>query len=751
MLFSMKLILKSILKSIKKLSSPSLLGVMVTMGLIWSQLTMTPGEPSLMNRLDFLLYDKRFNTMLEPPAPSDHNIVVVDVDERSLQSQGRWPWSRSKLATLVSQLAAQGAIVIAFDVVFSEKERSLLSSIGEKSDTTVLSLPEIEQNLKAWGVDLDPDQTFAESFSETDVVLGLFFQDSESIQVGKMPPFVLELDPKEAERSVIIKKDGFTANLPILQDNALRGGFVTTFTDADGVIRRSPLVMLQENKVYPSLSLAAGMSYLFLDSIELFTERIGEVETVTSVQIGDQRIPTDAKGQVIVSYKGPAKSYPYISAEDVINGKVEPGVLENSIVFVGTSAIGLADLRSTPVGIQYPGVEVHVNILRTLLDGGAYSKPDWELGAVILQLLIIGLVLSFLLPKLKPIPLLITSLSAFSVVVISNFYVWHEFHLDLSLVNVLLLIVVLAVLNFTEGFLRENNQRRMLKGMFDQYVPPAHIEAMIKDPEAYNFEGESREMTVMFSDIRGFTTLSEQLNAADLKKLLNRFFTPITGIIFENKGTIDKYVGDMVMAFWGAPIEDKRHTVHAIRAALEMLDCVEELKVEFKSIGLPEVNIGVGLNTGMMNVGDMGSTFRRAYTVLGDSVNLGSRLESITKFYGAKLLIGPETYLGGKDEFVFRHVDRIQVKGKAEAVDVYEPLGAVGTVDQEILDELGMYHQALACYFEKQWPESKTKFSELKLKNPDLKLYEMYLQRIEDFEQQGVEDDWDGRFVHTSK
>ncbi|MGP1609663.1 MAG: adenylate/guanylate cyclase domain-containing protein, partial [Burkholderiales bacterium] len=417
-------------------------------------------------------------------------------------------------------------------------------------------------------------------------------------------------------------------------------------------------------------------------------------------------IPTDDFGRVLVPYVGGQGSYPYLSATDVLNGTLTPeqeDLLVNSLVLVGTTSVGLYDLRATPVGAVYPGVEVHANLLNAILssapmltidentvqDGSSFSaltdvfdqnrispfpsRPGWEQGAVFVAILVIGLVLSLVYPHLGPALLTVSSVTFLLGLTVLNFQLWTRYNLDISLVILWLLIILIATVNMTYGFLREGVNKKVIKGMFDQYVPPAHIDAMLNNPDKYNFSGESKELSVLFSDIRNFTTISEKLSAVELKSMLNEFFTPITGIIFDHNGTIDKYVGDMVMAFWGAPIDDPEHRTHAVKAALKMLAKVEELKPRFKEKGLPEVNIGVGINSGMMSVGDMGSTYRRSYTVLGDAVNLGSRLEGITKAYGVKLLIGEQTY-AGLNNILCRQVDKVQVKGKEEPICIYQPL-----------------------------------------------------------------------------
>jgi len=430
----------------------------------------------------------------------------------------------------------------------------------------------------------------------------------------------------------------------------------------------------------------------------------------------------------------------------------------------------------------FPGVEVHANVLNALLsaaptftlgnteqgvDSGSTlnsaisvlrasqnepfpSKPDWEEGAVVATIIISGVFLSFIYPLLGPALLLLSSLSFMLGVTALNFKLWADYNLDISLIMIIFLILVITVINLTYGFLKEGLSRRAIKGMFDQYVPPAHIDAMLDNPDNYNFEGESKELSVLFSDIRGFTSISEVLSAGELKTLLNDFFTPITGIIFDYNGTIDKYVGDMVMAFWGAPINDPDHRLHSVQAALKMLEKVEELKDEFIERGLPEVNIGVGINSGFMNVGDMGSTYRRSYTVLGDAVNLGSRLESITKVYGVKLLIGEETFDHLKG-YLCRLVDKVQVKGKDEPVRIYQPLCLEEEASEELLGLVDEYHRAYKQYVDQDWDEAERMFENLKLRDPETKIYDVYLDRIPDLREQDLEPDWDGTFRFTTK
>lgn len=697
--------------------------------------------PQWLQRLDYLLYDQRFNAVLhwQPRPPSDHTIAIVDIDEYSLLQEGRWPWSRYRLADLVQQLAQAGAVVVAFDVVFSEAERNPVEELRQRLPQAAAQLPQ------DWQTQVDADRWFARHFTGTDVVLGFFFLDQTDIRTGQLPAPVYPLSAAEQQRLVVISKPGYAANLPVLQAAAASGGFVTTFADVDGSVRRTPLLIRQEQALYPSLGLAAAMSYLFATELQLDTAMVGQAEAIRHVGISATPARTDAAGRVIVPYRGGSHSYPYYPAAEVLNGTLPDGALDGAIVLIGTSALGLADLRTTPVGTQYPGVEVHANVIDALLGPGFPYRPEWEAGATALLLLLTGLWLSFLLTRLGPVAAIAVSAATAIALVGSNYLLWAQAGLDLPLALLLLLTAAQVTFTLGYGFVTENIRRRQLRGMFDQYVPPAHIERMMSDPSAYQFAGESKELTVLFSDIRSFTSISEGLPATELKHLLNEYFTPVTRVIFEHEGTIDKYVGDMVMAFWGAPLDDPQHARHAVQAALAMQAETARLREAFRARGWPEIHIGIGLNSGPMNVGDMGSSYRRAYTVLGDAVNLGSRLESITKYYGVGILISAATRAQAAD-IACRFVDRIQVKGKEEPVDVYEPLAATS----DLLALLPVHEQALADYRAQRWTQASAAFMALQQQAP-CRLYELYLQRITDLSQQALPADWDGVFRHTEK
>ena len=770
---------------------PTYLGILAT---VFVAITFISGNPivnALLLRLDDVVYDQRFNILTGSQRRGDQKIVIVDYDEKSLAAEGQWPWSRFKLGDLVTALAELNVLVVGFGVFFPEFDRNLAIEIDRRLAEDPAMAESIGSLVSELGRDevraiLDADRYFAESMNSTDVVLGFSFRDDEGRRTGALPAPLFQMEPAMAARLNLAEQQGFIANVDVLQQSARGAGFFDTRPDVDGIIRRSPLFMRFQNQLYPSLSLEMARLYYFEDSFTLEPDRDaeGNIAGLRGIKMGQFLIPTDDQGRVLVPYVGAAGSFPYISATDVLRGTLsdeERELLDNSLVLVGTTSIGLYDLRATPVGPVYPGVEVHANILNAILntsptvviddnlaaaEGGAMaavraafdqsqvspfpSRPGWERGGVFIAIIVIGLVLSLIYPHLGPALLAISSVTFLLGLTLLNFQLWSRYNLDISLVILWLLIILIATVNMTYGFLREGLNKKLIKGMFDQYVPPAHIDAMLNNPDKYNFAGESKELSVLFSDIRNFTTISEKLSAVELKSMLNEFFTPITGIIFDHQGTIDKYVGDMVMAFWGAPIDDPEHRSHAVRAALKMLAKVDELKPQFKEKGLPEVNVGIGINSGTMSVGDMGSTYRRSYTVLGDAVNLGSRLEGITKAYGVKLLIGEQTYAGLKD-ILCRQVDKVQVKGKDEPICIYQPLCSIGDASEALKARVADYHRAYGHYLKQEWDAAEDLFRQLQKLDPDTQLYGIYLQRIAELRQQKLPENWDGTYRHTSK
>jgi adenylate cyclase len=728
---------------------PTALGLGLTLLFAWAQFSTLPLLKALEQRVESLAYDLRLNATLPPRDTADQRIVIVDIDEKSLAAEGRWPWSRDKMADLTDRLFEAGVAVVGYDIFFSEPERNSAAEVlrqleGAGDNQTLI------ESLTTLTPQFDHDARLADSLRDHDVTLGYLFHDEKTTPVGTLPEPLLTLAPEAVRRSGVKAMSNYTASLPLLQTAAISSGFVTTWRDPDGIIRRVPMIIRHGDKIYGSLSLNVAKLYMLIDKVDVQTAPIGDFDAVEKITLGGSTIPTDGHGFALVPYAGRAGSFPYLSASDVLNGHFTPEALEGSIVLIGATAVGISDLVATPVENIYPGVEVHATMIRAMLDNRFPSEPSWAAGANLTVTLTLGLLLALLLPHLPPLWLLLTSVTMASTITLGNFWLWQEQGLALALAWPLLLILALAALNVTHGYLKESRKRSQLKSIFGQYVPPQLVDSMSDSGESFGFEGESREMTVLFADIRGFTTLSEKLSPSELRALLNRYFTHMTGIIFDHNGTIDKYVGDMIMAFWGAPLRDPNHARHAIEAAMEMLRKTDELRPQLLAEGYPNIDIGIGLNTGMMNVGDMGSSYRRAYTVLGDNVNLGSRIEGLSKYYGARLVVGEATR-AGQDGFIFRHLDLVKVKGKTEGVNVYEPLCLKSEATPELLQELELHTQGLNAYRNQYWELAQQTFTTLAQQHPEARIYQLYLERIRELQRRPLDPEWNGVYERREK
>ncbi len=710
-------------------------------------------------QLENWTYDARLN--FTRPDSIDDRVVIVDIDENSLAEVGRWPWGRDKLATIVDNLFNHYAVdVVGFDIVFAEKDESSgLEKFEQLARGSLKNDSLYQQALNEIRPSLRHDEIFADSLIGKNVVLGYYFktnlQEGETGVTGLLPPALTKMDVQWSERLPINKAVGYGGNLEILQASAKSGGyFDNPFVDADGVFRRVPLVQSYEGYLFASLALATAQAHLEAPGIELAVETEGtrggkEYYALETINLGDHRVPVDANGAVFVPYRGRQGSFPYIPAHEVLSRKTNPLALKGKVVLVGTSAPGLLDLRSTPVQNIYPGVEVHANIISGILDDRIKHKPAWTVGYEFVLLVVIAVSMALLLPLLSPLLAAAGTLGLTGVVLAGTFLAWNS-NLILPLASPLMLILLMFMLHMSYGFFIESRGKRQLAHLFGHYIPPELVDEMSESPEQYSLEGENREMTVLFSDVRGFTSISEGMDPKQLTQLMNALLTPMTRVIHKNRGTIDKYMGDAIMSFWGAPLADSEHARHALYAAMEMMDELKIMQEDFKQRGWPEVNIGIGLNTGDMNVGNMGSEFRMAYTVLGDAVNLGSRLEGLTKNYGVNIIIS-ETTKNAIPEFAFRELDLVRVKGKNEPVAIFEPIGHKNDLEKSVTSELTAYKKALMNFRAQSWDKAELDFFNLNRAYPNRLLYQVYLDRVAVYRSNPPGDDWDGVFTHTTK
>lgn len=709
----------------------------------------------LLQKLEAYTYDLRLNMTM--PGGVDKRVVILDIDEKSLRDEGHWPWPRDRIAKMIELLFDKHEIdVLGFDMVFAEADRSSgLQQLQALANNQLYHVPQFRRQVQMLQPLLDYNRRFAMSLRDKRVVLGYYFDhDPERTApgVGALPQPILTREEIEGFKLGAADATGYTGNLANLQEHAMGAGYynASPLVDKDGVFRRFSLVQMYQGQLYEGLSLAMARLAFREPGIRLIYDGDpSDPLALEAVEFAGRTIPVDAEVGALVPYRGKQGSFPYLSATDLLNDRVPEGLLQDAIVLVGATAPGLMDLRNTPVQDIYPGVEVHANLIAGMLDGNVKQQPPYSEGLEFIALVLVGLVLMIVLPRCNPLQALMLFVGMLVVIILINLYAWQR-NLVLPLASLLILATILFVLNMSYGFFVESRGKRLITRVFGQYVPPELVAEMAVNPAAFSLEGENRELTVLFSDVRDFTSISEGLDPKELTQLMNEYLTPMTHIIHRHRGTIDKYIGDAVMAFWGAPVPEKEHPRLALLAALDMLTSVEELRKEFAARGWPQITIGIGLNTGNMTVGNMGSEFRKSYTVMGDAVNLGSRLEGLTKNYGAYLIVSDSTRQAVED-IAYRELDLVRVKGKREPVAIYEPLGVENELSDEQRDCLSCYHQALSDYRQQRWQQAQQGFEHLLEKDGDSKLYRLYLERCQQFIERPPPRDWDGVFTFTTK
>lgn len=709
------------------------------------------------DRISAILYDYRLR--LTMPQTVDERIVILDIDEKSLKEEGRWPWNRARLGELMDKLFDRhGVKVVGFDVVFAEKDESSgLGVLQRLGQTQLKDDAAFHATLAQIRPQLEYDQVFADKIRGRNVVLGYYLTDRRTKNTsGMLPDPAFPAGFFNGRPIMFTQWNGYGANLPELQQAAAAAGHFNPLIDSDGVVRRVPMLVEYEGAYYESLSLAMVRTLLGKPPLQpgFATEQSEGYGGLEWLELGTQagvlKIPVDDSVSTLVPYRGGQGSFRYISITDVLHDRVAPELLKDKIVLVGTTAPGLLDMRATPVAEVYPGVEVHANVLSGILDQTLKEKPPYMLGVEVVWLLLIGLALSFLLPTLSPVKAILVSVLMFGATAGLSLATWHYGNILMPMANSLMMIALIFALDMSYGYFVESRTKRQITGLFGQYVPGELVEEMAEHPESISMEGDSREMTILFSDVRGFTSISEGLDPKELTLLMNEFLTPLSRVVYKHRGTIDKYMGDCIMAFWGAPLPDAGHARHAILAGIEMQATLKALQPHFKERGWPEIHIGVGINTGRVSVGNMGSEVRVAYTVMGDAVNLASRLEGITKQYGVGIVVGENTRNTVTD-FVYRELDHVRVKGKDKPVAIYEPIGLNGEVSKELQDEIKLFHEVRRLYRKQDWDLAELQLVNLQRMSPETGLYRIYAERVAYFRRNPPGEAWDGVFVFQTK
>jgi adenylate cyclase len=744
---------------------------------------------NFLQRLEYSALDTRFR--YRPAALADQRIVIVDIDQRSQEVLGRWPFSRTHFAKLLDVLHEDGAAVAAFDITFSKPDqsagpvRALWTELQARSKRGERVDAQLEDEVRKLAASYDGDTQFAASIHRFGpVILGNFFLFTEADLRGLTPETLdtyanrisfFAYPPAHPLRADVQKQDklrlmeqfslsnlvpkGAEANLDAftgaLNGDASWTGFFNAPPDVDGVVRRATLVLPygrssnpQEWDLYPSLDLMTARALLGKDALDttLTYGSIGIVE----IEFGKiLSLRPDSRGQRLINYRGPSGTFPHVSIADVLAGNLPKNTFKGKIVLIGATATGIGDLRTTPFGgLDYPGVEIHANVIDNILnqrflEHGA-KQSLWDFAIILFFGVPFGIWMALVTPRWMWFGafMLVFLVAADYAAFLRGW--WLNFTVPAYTLGANALLVALY------RALIEEKEKRRVRAAFGEFVSPEVVRRLLVNPQLV--EPRKTQITVMFSDIRGFTTISEKLDAQELALFLNQYLSDMTQIVFQHQGTLDKYIGDAVMAFWGAPFEEPEHPMLACRSALAMMARISELQKKWQAEGKPRLDIGIGLNTGVASVGNMGSTRRRAYTALGDSVNLSSRLEGLNKDYGTHILVNETTYAAAEDSgFVFRELDLIRVKGKSEPVVIYELIGAACELSADTASRLDRFREARTLYQSRKWIEAQSAFQSILDQWPDDGPSRAYWKRCQEYLFDEPPATWDGVFTMTQK
>jgi adenylate cyclase len=664
-----------LLRCINAPRAPVFVAFIVLLGALALRFT-DPGAVTRLRDFAFDSYQRFEPRTYNPETP----VRIVDIDEAALQEYGQWPWPRTIVARMVDKLTEKGAVVVAFDAVFAEPDRSSISRMVR--DLVAFTDPETVQKLAA--AVQDNDKVLADAMAQSRVVTGFGFDLKGT---GKPPRTFHGVAFAGDQPSQFLPQQGGTVkSIDILEAAAKGNGSVNTDVDSI-VIRRVPMLfrVAGYEGLFPSLSIEAlrvaqeASSYLIKSSGASGEMSFGEKTGIVAIKTGNLEVPTDGRGRVVL-YDTGHKEERFVSARAVMNDEVASEKIEGHVIFVGTSAIGLKDLRNTPVQDGVPGVEVHAQLAEQMLEQKFLARPDYADGAEFLYLAVVGLLLVVLLPRLSAGKMAFVAAIFIAIGLIVPWLAYSKHHLLFDPIYPPITFAAIYVGGTALAFMRTERERAEIRGAFGMYLSPDLVEQLARNPSLLQLGGEQREITVMFTDVRGFTTISEQFDPHGLTRFMNRFLTPMTDLILDRRGTIDKYMGDAIMAFWNAPLPVERHAARACDAALSMQARLAELNEEWKAEAEADgrkhipVNIGVGLNTGPASVGNFGSTQRFTYSCLGDDVNLASRLEGQCKTYGVGIIIGRKTREEVED-YATLEIDLVTVKGKTEPERVFVLLG----------------------------------------------------------------------------
>ncbi len=755
--------MKKLFKSIFSINPTS-----ITIGLTISVLILSLFELPILELIELKTYNLRLLSRgVRKPSPQ---VVLAVIDEKSIDKEGRWPWSRSKIARLIDLLSQDGAKVIGFDIGFLEPDENtnleFIDEFERKIDSLRLKDDRIKDFIEESKLSADNDLILANAIrrSRAKVVLGYFFHMSQAelnyqveqkeierqlkrINNSKYPMIMyaeqgMEIDPFIAQYIAYTPE----ANIDILSQVAPSSGYFNMVPDQeDGVLRWILLAIKCGQNIYGPLSIQSVWHYLDQPQLMIKVADYG----IEGIRMGERFIPTDEEGKMLINYLGPEKTFPHYSISDILHENLPKGTFNDKIVLVGATAIAIYDVRNTPFSPIYPGLEVHATVVDNILSEDFLEKPKWSVIYDVLAILMLGLLIGVVVRRLGALKGILFSTALFIIYIWITRWLFIHWGIWVNIVYPLLVLVLIYTSLTVYRYLTEERERKKIKGAFTYYVSSSVVNEMLKHPEKLKLGGDRRDLSVLFSDIRGFTTIAEGLTPEDLVHLLNEYLTVMTDIVFKYDGMLDKYMGDAIMAIYGAPLELPDHPIKACQSALEMMEELKRLNKKWTGEGKQPMDIGIGINTSPMMVGNMGSEQRFDFTVMGDSVNLGSRLEGANKSYKTNIIISEFTFERVKDEFVCMELDSVRVKGKTQPVRIYNLVGKdVPATQERIINE---FNQAVTLYRERKWDEAIHTFKNISATDPGLYAAQLYVERCLDLKKNPPSADWDGVYVMTTK
>jgi adenylate cyclase len=705
--------------------------------------------------IELKLYDLKFLYRgVRPPSP---DIALVAVDDASVKAVGRWPWSREVIAKLIGRIKEAEAKVIGLDIIFAERQetaamtalQNLRRSLAHEKSCGPQVLALLAQEEKRADVDRRLAQVIGQS---PPTILGFFFVALGGQTVA--PHIGQALGPKavsastynmvrwldrQTRRLPLIGAQGVEINLPEITEKAAGGGYFNMIPDPDGIVRWLPLAVSYGPDIFAPLTLVTLQHYRQKVPLGITLSRFG----VEQVRLGREKIPVDRYGRMFINYLGPPGIIPTYSAAQVLDGTIPKGALKDKLVLVGATAVGIFDLRVTPFSGICPGLEIQATVLDNILRQDFVYTPPSPFMTTSGIVLIVGLIFGLLLPRLSAVGAIAITLLVAQAYLAVNYLAFRYFGLQLEVFYPLLEVAGVYTCITLQRFLAEERERVRIKKAFQSFVAPEVVNQIIRHPEKLRLGGERRELSILFSDIRGFTTLSETMEPEALVEVLHGYLNPMSEIVVKHGGTLDKYIGDAIMALFGAPLDQPDHCQRACHTALEMVQKLKELDREWVEQGRPALKVGIGINSGMVSVGNMGSNRLFDYTAIGDNVNLASRLEGLNKFYGTEILVAGATVQHIEQGLIFREVDLVRVKGKKHPIAIYEIMGE-GSPEEKLARFLDLYREGMACFREGRWSEGLQAFQAASELNPQDGLCTHYLQLTQKFSETPPGPDWDG-------